>query len=58
MCTSLVRVEFGQTFLGESGKVETNKETKMTEYKYMITLDCTFDDPYSLDGICQKPIVG
>ena len=53
-----MRVEFGQTLLGESGKIETSKETKTADYNYTTSLECTFDEPYSFDGICQKPIVG
>ena len=55
---SLVRVEYGQTLLGESGKIETTKDTRIAEYNFSTSFECTFDEPYCFDGICQKPVVG
>ena len=56
--TSLVRVEYGQTSLGESSKIETTKDTKIADYNFTTSFECSFNEPYSLDGICQKPVVG
>ncbi|CAB3976881.1 cilia- and flagella-associated 70-like [Paramuricea clavata] len=55
--TSLVRVEYGQTLLGESSKIETTKDTKIADYNFTTSFECSFDEPYSFDGICQKPVV-
>ncbi|XP_032222365.2 cilia- and flagella-associated protein 70 [Nematostella vectensis] len=54
---SLVRLELGGTYLGESPKVEANTETCTTEYNYNATFECAFDDPSSLDTIAHKPII-
>ncbi|EDO49095.1 predicted protein [Nematostella vectensis] len=54
---SLVRIELGGTYLGESPKVEANTETCTTEYNYNATFECAFDDPSSLDTIAHKPII-
>ena len=53
-----MRVEYGQTLLGESSKIETTKDTKTAEYNFTTSFECLFDEPYSFDGICQKPVVG
>ena len=56
--TSLVRVEYGPTLLGESSKIETTKDNRVADYNFTTSFECSLDEPYSLDGICQKPIVG
>ena len=53
-----MRVEYGQTLLGESSKIETTKDTKTADYNFTTSFECSFDEPYSFDGICQKPVVG
>jgi hypothetical protein len=53
-----VRVEYGPTLLGESSKIETTKDTRVADYNFTTSFECSFDEPYSLDGICQKPVVG
>ena len=55
--TSLVRVEYGPTLLGESSKIETSKDNRVADYNFTTSFECSLDEPYSLDGICQKPIV-
>ena len=55
---SLVRVEYGNTQLGESPKVETNTETHSTEYNFNTTFECTYGDPACLDAIAYKPVTG
>lgn len=53
-----MRVEFGQMLLGESSKIETTKDTRIADYNFTTSFECSFDEPYSFDGICQKPVVG
>lgn len=55
---SMVRLEFGASLLGESPKVEANRETQSTEYNFNASFDCTFEDASSLDSVSYKPVIG
>lgn len=52
------KAEFGQTFLGESGKVELNHETGYFNFEFTCSLMVTGSDPMVLDEIAQTPVVG
>ncbi|XP_066915368.1 cilia- and flagella-associated protein 70-like [Clytia hemisphaerica] len=51
------KAEFGQTFLGESGKVELNHETGYFNFEFTSSLMLTGSDPMVLDEIAQTPVV-
>ncbi|XP_033101103.1 cilia- and flagella-associated protein 70-like isoform X2 [Anneissia japonica] len=54
--TSLVRVEYGTSALGESSKVDSSADVA-AEYNFNSKIDCSFEDPVILDEIAYKPIL-
>ena len=52
------RVEFGNSLLGESAKVEINQETGYFVFDFSCSLNVSIADPLILDEIAQTPIVG
>lgn len=51
------KAEFGNTLLGESGKVELNQETGFFVFDFAFSLNISVADPVILDEIAQTPIV-
>ncbi|XP_071787792.1 cilia- and flagella-associated protein 70-like isoform X3 [Asterias amurensis] len=54
--SSLVKVEYGSSTLGESAKVDSTNDVA-AEYNFNAKFDCSFDDPIVLDEIAFKPVL-
>ncbi|XP_072032330.1 cilia- and flagella-associated protein 70-like isoform X2 [Amphiura filiformis] len=52
--TSLVRIEYGSSTLGESAKVDSTADVA-AEYNFNAKFDCSFEDPVILDEVAYKP---
>ena len=55
--SSLVKVEYGSSTLGESAKVDSTNDVA-AEYNFNAKFDWSFDDPIVLDEIAFKPVLG
>jgi len=53
---AIVRVEFGDKILGESGKVECSADNP-SEINYTAHITFSSDDPLALDDLACKPLV-
>jgi len=53
---TMIKVEFGDKTLGESSKLDCSPDNP-AEFNFSANLNCTYDDPQSMDEIAYKPVV-
>ena len=53
---AMIKVEFGDKTLGESPKLDCSPDNP-AEFNFSANLNCTYDDPMSMDEIAYKPVV-